>query len=32
MLLKVWSQNKDNVITYQVKNGYNQQGAYSDDC
>lgn len=21
-----------NVITYQIKNGYNQQGSYSDDC
>lgn len=31
-LLKVRSQNKDNAITYQVKNGYNQQGTYGDEC
>jgi len=30
--ITIGSQNKDNAITYQIKNGYNQQGTYNDGC
>lgn len=32
MGVTVSPKNKDNVITYQIKDGYNEQGTYSDDC